>query len=208
MRGLGLTIAALLVSAAPAEAAWQYYSCPSDNFAAQFPDVPKLENGTYTMPRHKAALSARTYTATVDNVVYKMMVADYSDRIADGASILEEALFELTEADDHGLQHGKVVGNVTTRIEPVVRGAVYGRRITLDLDKNAGRSLTTYYFHDGKLYEMSALILPANGDYGSPTPMRFVESLIFNLSRLSQDAGPDVPPIAGCGTAVKPFTYK
>lgn len=208
MRGLGLTIAALLISVAPAEAAWQYYSCPSDNFAAQFPDTPKLENGTYSMPRHKAALSARTYTATVDNVVYKMMVADYSDRVADGASILEEALFEHTEADDHGLQHGKVLGNVTTRIEPVVRGAVYGRRITMDLDKNAGRSLSTFYFYGGMLYEMSALITPANGDYASPYPMRFVESLIFNLTRVNEEAGTTVPPIQGCGTAVKPFAFK
>src|SRR5262245_15422773 len=102
MRSLVLTVAALLVSAVPAQAAWSYYSCASDNFAAQFPDVPKMETVKFTMPRHKDALSARTYTTTVDNVVFKMLVADYSDRAAFGASILEEALFQHTEADDHG----------------------------------------------------------------------------------------------------------
>jgi len=208
MRGFALTVAALLVSAAPAEAAWQYYSCPSDNFASQFPDVPKLENVQFSMPRHKAALSARAYTATLDNVVYKMLVADYSDRVADGASILEEALFQHTEADDHGLRNGKMLGNDTARIEPVVRGATYGRRITMDMPNNGGRNLTTFYFRDGKLYEQSVTILPANGDYGSAVGSRFVESLRFNLSRIAEEEGQVPPTVQGCGTAVKPFTYK
>ena len=110
MRGLVLTVAALLVSGLvvspePAQAAWSYYSCASDNFAAQFPDVPKMETVKFTMPRHKDALSARTYTATVDNIIYKMLVADYSDRIPFGASILEESLFQHTEADDQCSSH-------------------------------------------------------------------------------------------------------
>src|SRR5262245_56550221 len=92
MRGLVLTLAALLVSGSlispgPAQAAWQYYSCPSDNFAAQFPDVPKMETVKFTMPRHGAAKAAHTYTATVDNIVYRMLVADYTDRVPFGASI-------------------------------------------------------------------------------------------------------------------------
>ena len=205
MRGLALTVAAaLLISAVPAQAAWQYYSCASDNFAAQFPDVPKMETVKFTMPRHKDALSAHAYTTTVDNVIYRMLVADYSDRIAFGASILEEALFEHTEADDHGLRNGKILGNDTARIEPVVRGATYGRRITMDYPNGQGRNLTTFYFRDGKLYEMSVQILPANGDYGSPTGSRFVELLVFNLERMKETEG--LPTnIQGCGTTVQPF---
>ena len=134
-----------------------------------------MEAVKFTMPRHKDALSAHTYTTTVDNIVYRMLVADYSDRIPFGASILEEALFQHTEADDHGLRNGKILGNDTARIEPVVRGATYGRRITMDYPNGQGRNLTTFYFRDGKLYEMSVQILPANGDYGSPTGSRFVE---------------------------------
>jgi len=210
MRGLVLTVSAVLVSGLlmspePAQAAWSYYSCASDNFAAQFPDVPKMETVKFTMPRHKDALSARTYTATVDNIVYKMLVADYTDRIAFGASILEEALFQHTEADDHGLRNGKILGNDTARIEPVVRGATYGRRITMDYPNGQGRNLTTFYFRDGKLYEMSVQILPANGDYGSPTGSRFVESLIFNLERQKETAEGLPPNIQGCGTTIQPF---
>ena len=207
MRGLALTVAALLVSAVPAQAAWKFYACPSDNFASQFPDVPKMENIKFSMPRHKDALSARTYTTTVENIRYQMLVADYSDRIADGASILEEALFQHTEADDHGLRNGKMVGNDTARIEPVVRGATYGRRITMDMPNNGGRNLTTFYFRGGKLYEQSVTILPANGDYSTPNGSRFVESLLFNLTRMNEEAGGVPPNIQGCGGAIQPFNF-
>ena len=207
MRGLALTMAAaaMLVSAAPAQAAWQYYSCASDNFAAQFPDAPKMESVKFTMPRHGNALSARTYTATVDNIIYRMMVADYSDRVAFGASILEEAIFQHTEADDHGLRNGKILGNDTARIEPVVRGATYGRRVTMDYPNGQGRNLTTFYFRDGRLYEMSVTILPANGDYSTPYGSRFVESLIFNLTRLNETEGKLPPNIQGCNTTIHLF---
>jgi hypothetical protein len=207
MRGLALTVAALLVSAVPAEAAWKYYACPSDNFASQFPDVPKMENVRFSMPRHKLALSARSYTATVDNMVYRMLVADYSDRVGDAASILEEAIFQHTEADDHGLRNGKMVGNDSARIEPVVRGATYGRRITMDVPNNGGRNLTTFYFRGGKLYEQSVTILPASGDYTSPNGSRFVESLLFNLTRMNEEAGGTPPNIEGCGPAIQPFNF-
>ncbi len=209
MRGMVLGVAALIAGyAVPANAAWQYYACPSDNFATQFPAEPKMENVKFSMPRHKDALSARTYTATVDNIVYRVLVADYSDRVADGASILEEAIFQHTDADDHGLRNGKIVGNDSARIEPVVRGATYGRRITMDMPNNGGRNLTTFYFRGGKLYEQSVTILPANGDYTTPNGSRFVESLLFNLTRMDQEAGGTPPNIAGCGPTIQPFTYK
>ena len=208
MRGLALAVAALMVSAVPAHAAWQYYACPSDNFASQFPDVPRMQPIAYSMPRHKAALSARTYTTTVDNIIYRMMVADYSDRAADGASILEEAIFEHTEADDHGLQKGAILGNTTSRIEPVVRGATYGRSISMDLPMNGGRTQTNFYFRDGKLYEQSVTILPANGDYNSPNGSRFVESLLFNLTRMEEETGGKPPNIQGCGPQIQPFVIR
>jgi hypothetical protein len=137
-----------------------------------------------------------------------MLVADYSDRVADGASILEEAIFQHTEADDHGLRNGKMLGNDSARIEPVVRGATYGRRITMDLPNNGGRNLTNFYFRDGKLYEQSVTIMPANGDYATPNGSRFVESLLFNLTRLPDEAGGVPPNIQGCGAAIKPFDFK
>jgi hypothetical protein len=211
MRGLALTVVAamaMLVSAIPAQAGWGYFGCPADNFASQFPDVPKMETIQFGMPRHGKALSARTYTTTVENIVYKMLVADYSDRAGDGASILEEAMFQHTEADDHGLRNGKMLGNDTARIEPVPRGATYGRRITMDMPNGGGRNLTNFYFRGGKLYEQSVTILPANGDYATPNGSRFVESLLFNLTRLDAEAGGTPPFIEGCGSSIQAFEYK
>ena len=217
MRGLGLAAAAIaglgavLGSAAPAQAAWGYFACPSDNFASQFPAAPKMETVTFSMPRHGRALSARTYSVTLDNIAYKMLVADYSDRVPDGASILMEAIFQHTEADDHGAQNGKVLGNTTSRIEPVGRGATYGRSITTDYPGGAanggGRNQTNFYFRDGKLYEQSVTILPANGDYSSPNSSRFVESLLFNLTNMEQETGGKPPIIAGCDAEIQPFKY-
>jgi hypothetical protein len=198
----------MVVSAVPAQAAWQYYACPSDNFASQFPGVPKMETVQFSMPRHGKASSARAYSTTVENIIYRMVVADYTDRAADGASILEEAIFQHTEADDHGLRNGKMLGNDSARIEPVVRGATYGRRITMDMPNGGGRNLTNFYFRDGKLYEQSVTILPANGDYSSPNGSRFVESLLFNLTRMDAEAGGIPPNIQGCGPNIQPFNYK
>jgi len=209
MRKLLIFLAVVLLSvAAPAQAAWQWYVCPSDNFALQMPGPPKLENVKFSMPRHKAALAARTYSATVDNMVFRMMVADYSDRIPDGASILAEAMYQHTETDDHGLANGKIMSDVPTRIENPARGATYGRTITVDIPGIGGRNITAFYFRDGHLYEQSIIILPANGDYSSPFGSRFIDSLLFNLSRLDEETGGKHEFIAGCGKEIKPFTFK
>ena len=58
-----------------------------------------------------------------------------------------------------------------------------------------------------KLYEQSVLILPANGDYESPNGSRFVESLLFNLTRMTEEAGGVPPNIEGCGPLIQPFNY-
>src|SRR3978361_225228 len=118
MRGLALSVAAMLISAVPAQAAWQYYACPSDNFASQFPDAPKLENGRFSMPRHGLAKSAHIYTKTVEKIVDPTMVVHFADLAMDGASILEEAIFQHPEAGDHGQQNVKVIGNSPTLIYP------------------------------------------------------------------------------------------
>lgn len=208
MRDLCLGIAVLLISSAPADAAWQWYACPSDNFAMQSPGLLQTQSTTFKMPRHGAALSARTYSATVDNMAFQMLVADYSDRIPDGASILSEAMYQHTETNDHGLEDGKIVGDNPTRIENPARGATYGRTIAVDKPKNGGRNITAFYFRDGHLYEQSIMILPANGDYETPYASRFIDSLLFNLSRLNEETGGKHKFIESCGTTIKPFTYK
>lgn len=208
MRITGVILTLLLGATAPAHAAWQWYACPSDNFALQSPGPLQMETTKFSMPRHGAALSARIYSATVDNMLFRMMVADYSDRIPDGASILSEAMFQHTESNDHGLLGGKTISDEPTRIENPARGATYGRTITIAAPKNGGRNITAFYFRDGRLYEQSITILPANGDYSSPYGSRFIDSLLFNLSRIDEETGGKHEFIPSCGTKIKPFVYK
>lgn len=208
MRTTGLVFALLFGVTAPAHAAWQWYACPSDNFALESPGPLRTENSNFSMPRHGAALSVHTYSATVDNMLFRMMVADYSDRIADGASILSEAIFQHNQSNDHGLLGGKILSDEPTRIENPARGATYGRTITTDIPNNGGRNITAFYFRDGHLYEQSITILPANGDYSSPYGSRFIDSLLFNLSRLNEETGGKHAFIPACGTTIKPFVYK
>jgi hypothetical protein len=208
MRGLTTLSVALLLLTLPAKAEWRYWACPVDSFASKFPAEPKQDSIKFTLPRHGEALSARTYTTIEDNVVYKVLVADYSDRKDDGASILEEAMFQHTDTDDDGLRRGTIVANDSARIEPVPRGATYGRRIAIDLPNNGGRNLTNFYFRNGKLYKQSSIILPANGDYANPDASRFVESLMFNLTRMQEETDGIPPNIVGCGTKIEPFEFK
>ena len=209
MRRIILAVAAVLVSAAPAEAKWQYFSCQSDNFATEFPAAPRAQKIKFSMTIAKEALSARSYTAILNNIVYKMVVADYSDRIPTSASILAEAMAFITDADPAAVRraqesgkervsNGKVIANDSAR----VGDETYGRRITMDLSNNGGRATTTLFFFDGKLYEQSATILPANGDYDTPYATRFVESLIFNFGQTTNEREKDVGKVAniqGCG---------
>ena len=141
-------------------------------------------------------------------MVFRMMVADYSDRAGDGASILEEAIFQHTDSEDHGLRNGKTIANDSTRIENPARGATYGRTIAIDAPNKGGRNITAFYFRGGNLYEQTIMILPASGDYTTPYASRFIDSLLFNLSRLDEETGGKHEFIQGCGTKITPFTYK
>ena len=55
----------------------------------------------------------------------------------------------------------------------------FGRRVTIDLPDNGGRSMGSFYFHQGYLYQSFATVLPANGDFASPFIGRFIDSISF-----------------------------
>ena len=44
------------------------------------------------------------------------------------------------------------------------------------------------YLHPGMLIVLESTILPANGDYASPDPGRFIDSVVFQLQRTQQGA--------------------
>jgi hypothetical protein len=49
--------------------------------------------------------------------------------------------------------------------------------------ENKSRTTGAFFFHKGKLIALEATVF-ANGDTASPDPARFVDSVVFTLTRL------------------------
>jgi len=64
----------------------------------------------------------------------------------------------------------------------------YGRKLTVDLPNNGGRTTAAFYFVDGRIVSLQATVLPANGDYDNPEMARFVDSISFYTVRAADDA--------------------
>jgi len=64
----------------------------------------------------------------------------------------------------------------------------YVRKLPIDLPNTGGRTTGALYFVNGRIVSLQATVLPANGDFGSPDPALFVDSIAFVLSRTEPDA--------------------
>jgi hypothetical protein len=102
-----------LMMASPAAAQdWFLYESEVDQFTVNFPNEPVMENSTFYLPSGKAT-SARIYTATGDEGIYKVTVVDYgglnaqdkANAIEDGADIFRHRDGELT-LDEFGFFEG------------------------------------------------------------------------------------------------------
>lgn len=172
-------VGAALVAAAPAEAAWHSYISHQLGFSVEMPGTVKTEKAIY-----KAAVAGErqgvTYESLDDNIDYKITVLDFTKDPQEGSRYMEEAAYILQE-DKH------VLMNDFGRVEPG-KDAVYGRKMTFDLPDKGGRVTSAVYFTRGHLYQLTATVLPANGDFTTPDAGRFVDSLVFVLSRTQEGA--------------------
>jgi hypothetical protein len=177
---LSVAVAAFAVVAAPAQAAWHSYISHELGFSFEMPgDNLQTDKVTY----HAAVAGQRegvSFTTVDDNIEYKATVIDFTKDPAEGSRYMEEAAYLLQE-DRH------VLMNDFGRVEPG-KDAVYGRKMTIDLPNNGGRKTAAVYFTKGRLYELQATVLPANGDYATPDAGRFVDSLVFVLMRTEPGA--------------------
>jgi hypothetical protein len=73
------------------------------------------------------------------------------------------------------------------RVEPG-KDAVYGRKMVVEPLDGKGRTFGAFYFTNGRLIALEATVLPANGDYESPDPARFIDSIAFNVARAGAGA--------------------
>lgn|SRR5258706_2009924 len=174
-----LASAVLAISTAPADAAWKSYISKELGISFEAPGTVKTEVGTY---RGAVAGPRQTvvFRSVDDNIEYKVTVLFFAQAQADGASILGEREYMFQDGK-------KVLMDTFGRVEPG-KDAVYGRKIVVDQPMNKGRTTAAFYFTNGKLFSLEATVLPANGDYMSPDPGRFIDSITFVLSRAQQGA--------------------
>jgi hypothetical protein len=171
--------AALTIVAMPAQAAWKSYVNRELGFSFEAPGDVKTSVGTF---RGEIAGPRQTivYRSVDDNIEYKVTVMSFVQAQAEGAAILGEREWMFSNRRN-------VLMDTFGRVEPG-NESVYGRKIVVDLPDNKGRATGAFYFTKGKLISLEATVLPAHGDYGSPDPGRFIDSLVFTLSRTEPGA--------------------
>jgi hypothetical protein len=99
---------------------------------------------------------------------------------AEGATLLGER--------EYMFQDGKKVLSDTFGRVGSGKDAVYGRKFVVDLPDNKGRAAGAFYFTKGRLISLEATVLPANGNFASPDPGRFIDSIAFVLSGMEPGA--------------------
>jgi hypothetical protein len=174
-----LASSALATAAMPAQAAWKSYINRELGFSFMAPGEVKTSVGTF-----RGALAGPretiVYRSVEDNIEYKVTVMSFVQAQAEGATILGEREFMFQEGK-------KLLMDAFGRVEPG-KDAVYGRKLVVDLPGNKGRATGAFYFTKGKLFSFEATVLPANGDFASPDPIRFIDSIVFTLSRTQPGA--------------------
>src|SRR5215468_6209045 len=175
LMALAALAGALAATTVPATAAWRGYISHPLGFAFAAPGKLEMEKGNY---RGAVAGTRDTvvYRFVDDNIEYKAVVIDMSDKANDAATLLGEA--------EYNFQDGKkLLMDTFGRLD-----RQYGRKLTIDLPDNAGRTTAGFYFINGRIISLQATVLPANGDYDSPEMARFVDSITFFTVRAPDDA--------------------
>lgn len=173
MRLIALAMAAAILVAAPAQAAWKDFTYKQYGFAVNFPAEPKTTKGEW-----RGVIAGRVPTTIIsaeeDGTIYQVVIADFKNRMPETPNILEEAVFLAT-------QEGKLVSDVTARTDNGQQFAKYGRRVTV-LTKDGGKKITELYLVNGLLLMFEGIITP-KGDLENPEAARFQDSIRYNLDR-------------------------
>ena len=166
---------ALVLAAAPAKAEWHsYFIKEGVAFSFVAPGDMKAEKLMY-----KSAVGgerkAVVFGSLEDNVEYKITIVDFAGSTGDEAALIKEA---TTASQDRT----KVLMDEDARVE-----ASYGRKLTVDLPNNGGRSSSAIFFKDNHLIQLKATVLPG-GDLRTSDIGRFVDSLAFYETRADEGA--------------------
>jgi len=172
---------ALAATTAPASAAWLGYISHPLGFAFAAPGEMKVEKGTYNSPI-SGPHNTLIYAFAEDNIEYKVVVIDMRNNANEAATLLGEAQFLFQDKK-------KVLMDTFGRLD-----RQFGRKLTVDLPNNGGRSMGAFYFINGRIVSLQATVLPANGDYETSETGRFIDSITFSTVRAADDAIELPPP--------------
>src|SRR5215813_8281752 len=175
LTALATLVGALTAMTAPAAAAWRGYISHPFGFAFAAPGELKVEKGAYR-GAVAGGYDTLVYRFLDDDIEYKAVVIDMSDKANDAATLLGEAEYNFQEGK-------KVLMDTFGRVD-----RQFGRKLTIDLPNNAGRATAAFYFINGRIISLQATVLPANGDYDTPDMGRFVDSITFFTVRAEDDA--------------------
>jgi hypothetical protein len=169
--------AAATMAAMPAQAAWKSYINMALGFSFMAPGEVKTDVGTF---RGVIAGPRQTilYRSVEDNIEYKVTVMSFVQAQAEGATILGEREYMFQDGK-------KMLTDTFTRVGSG-KDTVYGRKIVVDLADKKGRTTGAFYFTKGRLISLEATVLPSHGNFASPDPGRFVDSIAFMVSRTEQ----------------------
>jgi hypothetical protein len=164
-----------MATMAPAAAAWHGYISHPLGFAFALPGELKAEKGTY-----QAAVGGKhdmmIFRSVDDNIEYKAVVIDMTAQANQAATLLGEAEYIFQDRK-------KVLMDTFGRVD-----GHFGRKLTIDLPNNGGRTTAAFYFVNGRIVSLQATVLPANGDYDTPEMGRFIDSITFYTVRAANDA--------------------
>ena len=171
--------AAVTIAAMPAQAAWKSYINRELGFSFMAPGEVKAALGNF---RGAIAGPRQTivYRSVEDNIEYKVTVMTFLQAQAEGSSLLGERQYMFQDRK-------KVLMDTFARVGSG-KDAVYGRKLVVELPDNKGRTTGAFFFTKGRLIALEATVLPAHGDFATPDPARFVDSLVFVLSRTEPGA--------------------
>jgi hypothetical protein len=165
--------------AAEAQNAWRSYIVKELGFSFSAPGKVETSTGTF---RGQVAGPRQTmiFKSTANNIEYKVTVMTFKQAQAEGASILGERTYMFQDKKN-------VLMDTWARVEPG-KDSVYGRKMVVELPDKKGRTFGAFYFTNGKLIALESTVLPANGDFESPDPARFIDSIAFVASRAGENA--------------------
>ena len=166
---------AVMAMTAPVQAAWHGYISHSLGFAFAAPGDMKIEKGKY-QGAIAGSHDTTVYRFLDDNIEYKVIVVDTTAQANQAATLLGEAQYIFQDGK-------KLLMDAFGRVD-----GKYGRKLTIDLPNNSGRTTGAFWFVNGRIVSLQATVLPANGDYDTPEMGRFIDSITFYTVRAADDA--------------------